>query len=199
VQYRGLAGEADAMYEPLAQVPGNDMHLLVRSRLARAATFRALRSALAAVDPQVAPVEVNLADRVRDALGDPRRWTILVGGFAGAGLLLAALGVFGLMSYIVRQRQRELGIRLALGAAPASLTQLVVRRGLRYAGVGIAVGGLLAVAQSRWLGALLYGVEPMDPATLVIAGAAMLVVAGGACWIPGLQAARVRPTEALSS
>jgi putative ABC transport system permease protein len=199
VQYRGLAGQADAVYEPHAPSPPNDMHLLVRSRVGPAETFRGLRSALAAVDPEVAPVEVDLAERVREALGDPRRWTIIVGGFAFTSMLLAALGVFGLMSYIVRQRQRELGIRLALGASPASLTQLVVRRGLRHAGVGIAIGGLLAVLQSRWLGSLLFGVEPVDSETLVIAGAAMLAVAAVACWIPGLQAARVRPSEALAS
>jgi putative ABC transport system permease protein len=199
VQYRGLAAEADAVYVPLTQLPANNLHLVVRSRLGSGETFRALRSALAAVDPEVAAVEVDLADRVRDALGDPRRWSIIVGGFAFMSVLLAALGVFGLMSYVVRQRERELAIRLAVGASPRSLTQLVVRRGMRYAAIGIALGSLLAVVQSRWLGSLLFGVEPVDFGTLVAAAAAMLAVASAACWIPGLRAARIRPREALAA
>lgn len=199
VHYRGLAGEADAVYEPLAQAPGNDLYLVVRSRLGPAATFRALRSALAAIDPNIAPVEVALGDRVHDALGDPRRWTIVVGAFACAAVLLAALGIFGLMSYVVRQRQRELGVRLALGASPASLTKLVMRRGMRYAALGTAIGLVLAVVQSRWLGSLLFGVDAIELRTLGIAALSMLVVAVLACGIPGLAAARVRPVEALSS
>jgi putative ABC transport system permease protein len=199
VQFRGLAAEADAVYVPLAQAPASELHLLVRSRLGPAATFRELRSALAAVDPEIAPVEVDLATRVSEALGDPRRWSIIVGGFACASVLLAALGVFGLMSYIVRQRERELAIRLAVGASPGSLTQLVVRRGVRYAGIGIGLGGILAVVQTRWLESLLFGVEPIDFGTLAIAAAAMLVVASAACWIPGLRAARISPREALAA
>lgn len=199
VQYRGLAAEADGVYVPLTQGPPNYSHLVVRSRFGPAETFRALRSALAAVDPEVAPVEVDLAERVREALGDPRRWSIIVGGFAVMSVLLAALGVFGLMSYVVRQRERELAIRLAVGASPRSLTQLVLRRGVRYAAIGVALGSLLAVLQSRWLGSLLFGVEPIDPGTLVIAAAAMLAVASAACWIPALRAARIRPREALAA
>jgi putative ABC transport system permease protein len=199
VQYRGLAHEADAAYVPLTQAPGNNLHLLVRSTLGPGATFRAMRSALAGVDPEVAAVEVDLSERVSEALGDPRRWTIIVGGFAFASVFLAALGIFGLMSYIVRQRQRELAIRLAVGASPRLLTKLVVQRGVRYAGVGVAIGAVLALLQSRWLGSLLYGVGPIDIGMLIFAAAAMLAVAGAACWIPGLRAARVRPTEALAS
>jgi predicted permease len=198
VRYRGLAGEADAVYEPIAQAPVDRLYLVARGRLGPAATFGALRSALAAVGPNVAPVEVVLADRVRDALGDPRRWTAVIGAFACAGVLLAALGIFGLMSYVVRQRQRELGIRLALGASPGSLTGLVMRSGLRYAALGIVIGVGLAVLQSRWLASLLFGVEAIDPLALGLVAAGMLAVAALACGIPGLAAARVHPVEALS-
>ncbi len=199
VHYRGLAGEADAVYVPLAQEPGSAMHLVVRSRLGPAATFRALRSALATIDPGVAPDEVTLASRVHDALGDPKRWTIVVGAFACAGVLLAAVGMFGLMSYVVRQRQHELGVRLALGASPASLMQLVVGRGMRYAALGSGIGLVLALLQSRWLGPLLFEAEAVDPGMLAVAAASMLAVAALACGLPGLAAARVRPIEALSS
>jgi hypothetical protein len=199
VHYRGLTGEADAVYEPLAAAPGSDRFLVARSRLGPAETFRALRGALAAVDPSVAPVETTLADRVQDALGDPRRWTIVIGSFALAGVLLSALGTFGLLAYVVRQRQRELGVRLALGASPASLTGLVVRQGMRYAALGSAIGLALALVQSRWLGPLLFGVEAVDARALGIAAVALLAVAALACAIPGLAAARVRPIEALSA
>ena len=199
VHYRGLTGEADAVYEPLAAQPGSDRFLVARSRLGSAETFRALRGALAAVDPSVAPVETTLADRVQDALGDPRRWTIVIGSFALAGVLLSALGTFGLLAYVVRQRQRELGVRLALGASPASLTGLVVRQGMRYAALGSAIGLALALVQSRWLGPLLFGVEAVDARALGVAAVALLAVAALACAIPGLAAARVRPIEALSA
>ena len=162
-------------------------------------TFRALRAALGAVDPSVAPVETTLADRVEDALGDPRRWTIVIGSFAIAGVLLSAVGTFGLLAYVVRQRQRELGVRLALGASPASLTGLVVRQGMRYAALGSAIGLALALIQSRWLGPLLFGVEAVDARALGIAAVALLAVAAIACAVPGLAAARVRPIEALSA
>jgi predicted permease len=199
VHYRGLAGEADAVYEPLAAEPGSDRFLVARSRLGPAETFRALRAALGAVDPSVAPVETTLADRVQDALGDPRRWTIVVGSFALVGVLLSAVGTFGVLAYVVRQRQRELGVRLALGASPASLTRLVVRQGMRYAALGSAIGLALALVQSRWLGPLLFGVEAVDARALGIAAVALLAVAALACAIPGLAAARIRPVEALSA
>jgi predicted permease len=199
VQYRGLTGEADAVYVPLAQQPPGGLFVVVRSQLGPAATIRALRGALADVEPTVAPIEVSLAERVHDALGDPRRWTIVIGAFASVGLLLAALGIFGLMSYVVRRRRRELGIRLALGASPASLTRLVVRSGMFFAAIGTAIGLALSVLQSRWLESLLYGVDAIDGLALGLAALAMLAVAAVACWVPGLAAARVRPVEALSS
>jgi putative ABC transport system permease protein len=103
------------------------------------------------------------------------------------------------LAYVVRQRQRELGVRLALGASPASLTRLVVRQGLRYAALGSAVGLALALVQSRWLGPLLFGVKPVDAWALGIAAGSLLAVAAVACAIPGLAAARVRPIEAISA
>ena len=199
VHYRGLAGEADAVYQSLAQEPPGGLFVVARSQLGAAATLRALRTALASVEPSVAPVEVSLAERVHDALGDPRRWTIVIGVFASVGVVLAALGIFGLMSYVVRRRRRELGIRLALGASPASLTRLVVRSGMWFAAIGTAIGLALAVAQSRWLEAMLYGIDPINGAALGLAAVAMLAVAAVACWLPGLAAARVHPVEALSS
>ena len=199
VHYRGLAAEGDAVYAPLAQEGAGALNLVVRSRLGAAATLRGLRAAIGALDPELAPVEVVMTDRLRDALGDPRRWTTVVGGFAAAGALLAALGVFGLMSYVVRQRYREMGVRLALGAAPGSLTRLVVQRGMRYALLGTVIGLGVWALLSRWIGALLFGVGAMDPATTIAAVAVLVAIAFIACWVPGRRAARIRPMESLSS
>jgi len=202
VPYRGLAGEADAVYAPVgadSQDVDLSLNLVVRSRRGAAATFRALRSALGALDPQVVPVEVVMAERLRAALGDPRRWTAVVGAFAAAGVLLAALGIFGLMSYVVRQRRRELGVRLTLGAAPSSLTRLVVGRGLRYAGFGSAIGLALSAFESRWLGSLLFGVRAADPATIALAVAVVMAIAVLSCSIPGFRAARIKPVEVLTA
>jgi predicted permease len=199
VPYLGLATEAEGVYSPLAQEGGQSLHLVVRSRLGSAATFSALRSAISSLDPELAPVEVEMTGHLRRALGDPRRWTAVVGAFAAAGLSMAALGIFGLMSYVVRQRRRELGVRLALGASPRSLTRFVVRSGMRYALLGTLIGLGISAFESRWLGSLLFGVEATDPTTLVIAIAVLLAVAAVACWIPGLRAATIRPFDVLAS
>jgi putative ABC transport system permease protein len=199
VPYLGLATGAEGVYAPLAQEGSRSLHLVVRSRLGAAATFRALRSAVASLDPELAPIEVEMTDHLRRALGDPRRWTAVVGAFAAAGLSMAALGVFGLMSYVVRQRRRELGVRLALGAPPRSLAGFVVRGGMRYALLGTVIGLGISAFESRWLGSLLFGVEATDPLTLAIAIAVLLGVAAAACWVPGLRAARIKPREVLAS
>ena len=199
VPYLGLATDAEGVYSPLAQEGGRWLNLVVRSRLGSAATFRALRSAIASLDPELAPIEVEMTDHLHRALGDPRRWTAVVGAFAAAGVLLAALGIFGLMSYVVRQRRRELGVRLALGASPGSLTRFVVRGGMRYALLGTLIGLGISAFESRWLGSLLFGVEATDPTTLVIAIAVLLAVAAVGCWVPGLRAATIRPLEVLAS
>jgi predicted permease len=199
VPYLGLATGAEGAYVPLAQEAGDSLHLVVRSTLGRTETFRALRSAVASLDPELAPVEVDMTDHLRRALGDPLRWTAVVGAFAAAGVLLAALGIFGLMSYVVRQRRREMGVRLALGASPQALTRFVVRRGMPYALLGTAIGLGLSAFESRWLGSLLFGVRATDPIVLLVAVAFLLVVGAVACWIPGLRAGRLKPLEVMAS
>ena len=138
-----------------------------------------------------------MSEQIESALGNPRRWASVVGAFAGAGALLAALGVFGLMSYVVRQRRREIGIRIALGATPQDLVLFVLQRGMSYALVGTALGLAVSALESRWLGSLLYGVGASDPLTMALAVAALLAIAVVACLLPGLRAARIRPLEAI--
>ncbi|MEO5800496.1 MAG: FtsX-like permease family protein, partial [Gemmatimonadales bacterium] len=198
VPYLGLASAAEGMYAPLAQDGPRTLNLVVRSRLDAGATFRALRGAIASLDPELAPSEIVMQEHLDQALGDPQRWTAVVSGFALAGVILAALGVFGLMSFVVRQRRRELGVRLALGAAPRSLAGLVVKRGMQYAVAGTVAGLALVALESRWIGGLLYGVAPADPVVLVAAVGLLLLTALLSCWLPGLQAARIRPLEVMS-
>jgi putative ABC transport system permease protein len=197
VHYRGLTEAKDAVYVPLSQAPSSSLNLMVRSRLGRAATLRLLRAELAALDPQTAAVDVVMTERFAEALGNPRRWASVVGSFAAAGVVLAAVGVFGLMSAIVRQRRRELGVRLALGATPRSMVRLVVQRGMRYAVAGTVIGLAISTIESRWLGSLLFGVRPVDPATIALSVLALVVVAVIACAVPGTRAARISPVDAL--
>ncbi|HJT17893.1 MAG TPA: ABC transporter permease, partial [Thermoanaerobaculia bacterium] len=197
VPFRGLAGEEDAVYVPVEQAPATSMYVVVRSRAGKQAAMQIIRTEVAALDTTVAPVEVTMSERLHDALGDPGRWAAVVGAFAAAGAALAALGIFGLMSYVVRQRRRELGVRLALGSTPEALTRLIVLRGMRYASAGTLIGLAISAIESRWLGALLFGVRPADPPTLIVSIITLLFVAAIACVIPAVRAARISPLDAL--
>lgn len=179
--YRGIGAPADAAYEPVAQTPSRSLILVSR------------------LDPELATGSEVLTERVHGALGDPRRWATVVGAFAAVGVVLAAIGVFGLMSYLVWQRRRELGVRVALGAEPAALTRLVLRRGLRYASIGTVIGLGLSAFEGRWLGSLLFGVGARDPVTIVAAALLLLVIAAAASWLPGRRAARIPPAEVLTA
>lgn len=199
VKYLGLTQPGEAMYAPVEQDNPNFMTLVVRSPASAAEAFRAIHGAVGAVDPEIAAFDQTLRARLQDSLADPERWTSIIGAFGAAALLLAALGIFGLMSYVVRQRRHELGVRLALGAEPAALVRMIVARGMRYALAGLAVGLGLSFVAARWLGALLYGVGATDPGTLALVSGLLLGVALLACWIPGRRASRIKPIEALAS
>jgi len=175
------------------------VHVVVRTAAAPPAAFRALREAVRGLDPELPVVETTLQARLETSLADPRRWTAILSAFAAAAALLAAVGIFGLMSFVVRQRRREMGVRLALGAEPVSLTLLVLRRGMRYALLGTAIGLGLSVLEGRWLGSLLFGVGAMDPVTVAAAALLLLGIALAACSVPGLRAARVSPVEVLAT
>ncbi len=199
VKYLGLAAEAIGVYSPLPQYQPRALNLVVRTRAGAAATFKALREAVAGLDPELPVVETTMRAQVDRSLADPFRWTAVLSAFAATAMVLAALGVFGLMSYTVRQRRREIGVRLALGAAPGDVTGMVVRRGVGYALAGTGIGIGLTLLEGRWLAAFLYGVGVTDPAT--VAGVALLLImtAALACWLPGRQAARIHPIEAIST
>jgi predicted permease len=195
----GLGTQDEAVYGPVTQSNNRSMNLVVRTSASNAATFRALRESVRALDTELPLEESTIVDRFDDSLADPRRWTAVLGAFAAVGVALAALGVFGLMSYVVRQRRREIGVRLALGAQPGTVTKFIVARGMRYAVLGSSIGLVVTLALTRRLSTLLFGVSAKDAATIAVTASLLLGVALVACWLPGRRAARIKPLEAIST
>lgn len=163
-----------------------------------AAMTEAARRALREVAPGFPMYDVaTLETRMGDALGSARFLAQLLTLFAALALVLAAVGTYGVISYAVAQRSREMGVRLALGASSGSVVRMVIRQGIVLATVGSSVGLAAALVTSRWLRSLLYGVEPGDPATLAGIIAILFVAVVIASWVPARRAASVPPVEAL--
>src|SRR5262249_36219716 len=138
-----------------------------------------------------------VGDMGGEGVGRPRLLTRLLGGFGGLGLLLAALGLYGVLAYLVHQRQREIGVRLALGASPNGVLGMVVRRGLGLTAGGVVLGLFRAFVLGRSLTGGLYGVEPTDPAIFAAVAVLLLGVATFASWLPARRAAEVNPALLL--
>lgn len=157
-----------------------------------------LREALAAVDPELPLAEVRSLDRIARAALAERRFALLVCEcFAFLGLLLATIGIYGLLTYIVQQRRKEIGIRMALGATASALLWMVTGSGLRLAAVGVVAGILLSPLAGRAMTALLYGVSATDTLTMVVAPLVMFAAAFAASAVPGWVASRSQPMSAL--
>jgi putative ABC transport system permease protein len=139
----------------------------------------------------------TLDEVVARSLAEPRFYAILLGAFAATALFLAALGIFGALSYAVSQRSREIGIRVALGAQPAEVLGMVLRHALTLAALGMGIGLAGALALSRAISGMLFGLSPSDPATLGGVAALLAAVALLASYIPARRATRVDPVEAL--
>lgn len=157
-----------------------------------------IRQAVERLDPQLPVFEVRtMRDVALSRMGDRRFAMSLFGIFAGLALLLGAVGIYGVMSFSVAQRSKELGVRLALGASRSSVMGMVLGQGARLVVPGLVIGLLLALASGRVLGSLLFEVSSVDPFTYVPVASVLAVVALGATFIPALRATRVDPMEAL--
>ncbi|HEX3157950.1 MAG TPA: ABC transporter permease [Gemmatimonadaceae bacterium] len=188
------------IYYPFRQTQWmvSNMSVVVRSTLPASATATALRAAVRELDGSIPVFDVMpMAERVERSLGTRRLAMGVLGGFAALALLLSALGVYGVLSYGVSQRTRELGVRLALGARPREVVTMVLRGGLGLTAVGLAVGAVAFLGMGGALGALLYGIGPRDPVTLATGAALLALVAAFGCYIPARRAARVDPITAL--
>jgi putative ABC transport system permease protein len=176
------------------------LSLVVRTEAGEGEALSAIRRIVAALDPTIPTYdEGSLRQLVHDASARARALAVLLAIASMVTLFLGAVGLYGVMAYSVSIRRRELGIRMALGARPAEISRMVSLHGLRLAGVGIVIGTACALATSRLLRGLLYGVSPTDLVTLSATPAALLAVAFIASWIPARRAAAVHPAEALRS
>jgi len=185
-------------YEPLAQHPRTTMELAIRVAGDPSAVIAGMRNELRRMEPALLIDQVQtMSERINDSVAPRRLNLVLFGLFAGLALLLALVGLYGVVSYSASQRTQEFGIRMALGALPRDVLNLVLRQGLKLAFTGVAIGIGAALAVTRLMSKLLFGVDPTDPFTL--AGVALLLtaVALAACWLPAYRATRIAPTVAL--
>jgi putative ABC transport system permease protein len=198
-RFRGLeAGPAPAMYLPLAQNPQPSLTLVLRTVGDPLDMAPALREAMRAVDPTLALFEVGSAERALATSLEERRFTLLLlASFAFVALTLAAVGIYGVVSYAVSERTREVGVRIALGAQPRDVFRMVVWQGMALSVAAIAAGTAAALALGRVMERLLFGVAARDPLTFVAVAAILLATAFGASAVPALRATRVDPTTAL--
>jgi len=185
-------------YTSYLQFSFPDTMLIVKTRGSTSSVVPALRRAIASVDPALPIYDVlTLDDRIAGALSRPRFNAMLVSGFAGVALLIAALGVYGMLSYSVSCRRREIGVRLAVGAAPRRIIRVVLAEGLRLAAAGVVIGVVGALAAGRLTRSLVVDVNPSDPRILALVAFAMLIVAALAAFLPARRASAVDPVIVL--
>ena len=186
------------LYVPLNQFVGRTLSLALRTSLPTSTLEAQIRGAIQSVDPGLPVFNVTSMDEVLDASLASRRFSAnLVAGFAGGALLLASIGIYGLLAYMVGQRSREIGLRLALGAQRADILRLVMGKGVVLAGLGIVAGMIFSASTASMMASLLYGVRPHDPAVFLIVPLLLLAVAVLASYLPARRATKVDPMNAL--
>jgi putative ABC transport system permease protein len=181
---------------PLLSAPQN-VHIIVRTFTDPLLTASALRDELHSLDPRMLVTVQTMNQQFDEMTARPRFNGLLFGSFAGIALLLAMVGVYGVISFTVARRTQEIGIRMALGADATRVVRLILRDALIPTTIGIAIGLGAAAATSRSLASLLYDIKPTDPATYILASAALAAVGFAAAFFPARRAARVDPTECL--
>jgi len=205
VRVRGLERRSEPqVYLPHGQM-GDDRlpwfapkHLVVRASIAPATLLPALREIIQRADPQIPVSDVRtLSEIVREDIAPRRAQARALAAFAGAALLLAAIGIHGLLAFSVSQREREIGVRVALGAQPRDILGMVVGHGVRLAAAGVLLGGLLAYGAGRAMTALLVGISPADPATFATAAGIAVATAVAGSLLPARRAVTLDPVRAI--
>jgi len=199
VRHEGIVeASRPQLYLPVTQSPAQRRFLVVAVEAGASVTLaRAVRDAIAAVDPNVPATPRPMSEIVRENDFQWRIGSVVLGAFGGVAILLAALGLYGLMAYNVARRHREMGIRMALGATAAQLRRLVIGEGVRLTGVGLAIGVVLSLGVARLISSMLYGVRPSDPLTLLVVSVILAAVGAIASYLPSIRATRVDPQVTL--
>jgi putative ABC transport system permease protein len=186
------------IYLPIRQEPPTDMYLVLRSAVDPASLTSSVRDAVATIDKDQPVFNVTTMQELVDAsVSTPHLTLVLLGLFSGLALVLAAIGIYGLISYSVQQRTHEISIRMALGAQRSNVLRLVVGQGVKLASLGIVIGVATALGLMRLITSLLFGVSANDPFTFTAAALVLLFVAIAACYIPARRAIAVDPMNAL--
>ena len=186
------------VYNPVLDDMGDAMSFVIRTSGEPAHLISAVRAVMAEVEPnQPLHNVMTMEQRLANTTTSRRLNTALLGSFAAVALLLAVVGIYGVMSYAVTQRRREIGVRMALGAQKSDVLGLIIHGGLRLTLLGVAIGLAGAFALTRYLSSLLYSVKATDPLTFLGVAVALTGVALLACWLPARRAAKVDPMVAL--
>ena len=199
VRHSGLeTPPAPEMYTSYLQGPPTNPFIVIRTAGEPSGLTASVRAELHALDKDIAAYDIRPMAQIRaESVGQRRFVLLLVGAFGALALLMAAVGVYGVMALIVSERTSEIGIRLALGAPPAAVLRLVVGQGVTLAAAGIAAGVAVSLTLTPLLTSQLFGIRPVDPATLTAVPALLLVVAACACYLPARRAMRIDPVNAL--
>ncbi len=199
IKYRGLdEATPPTLYTPFAQTPLMWLYVMVRTPGRLDALSATLRSLVPAVEPSLTAGNIRpMSDVIAQGISGPRFNMLLVSAFAGLALLLASIGIYGVIAYSVAQRQQEIGVRMALGAARRDILRLVLRDGIAIAAGGVALGLAGSFALSRVMSGLLVGVSARDPLTFGVGALALFAIALFASYAPALRASRVEPSVAL--
>lgn len=197
IRPNGLGPQYD-VYFPYAQRPNQGMTVAVRTTADVGSVSKALRAAVLSLDPTLPVYDLALLDdRLAKQVTPIRTMAVLSAFYAFLALFLAGFGLFAVLAHDVRQRTQEIGIRMALGAAPQGIHSLILREGLLLTSIGIAAGAGGAILVARTMRALLFGVSPTEPAVFATIAVTLLIVATLACWIPARRAMRFDPMDAL--
>jgi predicted permease len=200
VKMEGLSQDSKRVqgYFPFAQIPSGGMTVILKASGDPNQLIAAVRQQVKAIDPDQPIYSIRTMDEIRaESVASERLILTLLSIFAGIALVLAIVGIYGVMSYSVTQRTHEIGIRMAIGAQPRDVFRMVIGQGMMLALIGVAIGLLLAFALTRLMTTMLFGVEPTDPATFAAIAVLLTVVALVACYVPGRRATKVDPVISL--